>query len=514
MSLTRKPPRPRPSQLSCFSSQPSAQGLSPPGSDSRYGNSPPEHESSAQVNYSGSAGLNAACAELDQDPADGDDAYGGVMRSSDSFPDCQTYSDETICPRGKTYDWISESLKGNCLPLPTFHVSQEADLTVQNLNQPRFLDPSQDILAQWRLRRKMEEAQLAAIGSITYPDHHLKIVGNPKRVSALRGPLTVRSAFNTYTPQVTHFTQDRTVTCDTRNTGVQCDYIPPCARFIAETSSQMEFSKSLEDMFDETPQRRDIGTMTNGIRTQSVQTQCFPQRPEHRSMRVMVQPHTREFGSQANLGRDAVRIEVSAEPVGCTNRPHNSLIAAITDQKPELQRSLLFPFTASNPNDSESVPVTEIDSWHWPSTTTLHSDNDSPKSSAPHPPTEACSVVDGCCTCSGEISQVRSSQCEKNCGQNPTDATWLANDVHTNTLSIIGDSYLNSSIARYLEQSGDASESTLGWNEDPIVQDLLNRRSVCLQNMRQVVEEIHNLELRLLKNADKKRDENRSPCSV
>ncbi|KAF5398670.1 hypothetical protein PHET_07991, partial [Paragonimus heterotremus] len=268
------------------------------------------------------------------------------------------------------------------------------------------------------------------------------------------------------------------------------------------------------------------------VTTDDLSSVLTSRKPGQRSVRIMAVPCKRDVNVQTPCYGDCSALvdEVqSSEQPNLVNHksPHRTLtkatlstpvpplLAAVSQQKPELENTFLFPTSSDVIKDVDQF--TDTDSWQWPS-----SPSPSSVSKVGTPGPECLSRSDGpkvmdCFLFTDRTAEIFESATNKGDTQKvgQCDSTVHAvNAIKTSeaasmntpavgpsissSLADIANLHIDACIARYVRQSAESVPLDAHSLEDPITKELCWRRSKCLMKLKAVIKEIHTQELELL----------------
>ncbi|CAH8486546.1 unnamed protein product [Schistosoma curassoni] len=382
-------------------------------------------------------------------------------------------------------------------------------------------NPEDDILAQWRLRRRMEQARMeiskesyhrsndftqlaTSFSSITIPQYPQ--FPNQNKTSYNLPPL-FQSTFesNKTFPTKIHI----------KDTSVQCDIL----KNSSTNDSQIQTNQSVLNasfnclksinLFNES-NIHDVGTTTDGIISE------IGLKAKHKSIRVMVRPQSRNVKLQTPVNMIPSNIKNSSN-----NRPMNKNLCISVDKIFHQQHQQTTTMTMTNdttiadnntlvdynpripqflPVDiSESAQSIESDSWIWPATPpSIKSDKNSN-----HLITSTCDSHIGHAMDYQQHHTSHSS--EKISNQTFTHLPGPTSTEFTSSKSTFDkEVQIGLTIARYMEENlNNVEEPDERFPEDEILHDLRRRRTNCILKMRLVMEQIHEREAQLLNNSNK-----------
>ncbi|KAA0184426.1 hypothetical protein FBUS_04265 [Fasciolopsis buskii] len=321
---------------------------------------------------------------------------------------------------------------------------------------PLCLRPEDDILAQWRLRRKIELARSEtrqrtnnAYSNLPYSWREeapcQDFIRNMPTLTYSHLPITnSRPSWNVPSQNV--------------RPGTNCCH----EHFQRDMSVQTDSS-------DVSRSTKNVACETTGLvcrNPTNMHTKSTFARPTTRSVGFTVSPRLKHVCVQSSI-----KLEQHAHPL--ESGPHHKastcssaigapqgILNTILGTVPEPNKFRLLR-TDLNDAEGESVQTTEVDSWHWHSTPGTPDDSDlanltrlSPISRQAYPD---CARKSSPC----EVEPVRDA---------PASRQHCASFHET--------------ITRYLQETAPELVSSLSWLHDPIVKDLNKRRDQCLLKLR------------------------------
>ncbi|KAF8572245.1 hypothetical protein P879_00821 [Paragonimus westermani] len=520
--MVKKPPRPRQSQSPALKTRISAARSEVPVRDTSYGTDRIPPDSLVQPEFIESPKANRT---------DSVDDYQDLFYTTNIMTDVEEGLHKLDDDKVDVSKWIEETSKSENMfthpfLIPTSsHLQSDAAWRTHKPSLTSF-DPSLDILAQWRLRRKMEAAQWA-IGSNNQPTSNIYLDHSqpPFYRASLIGSCYLPNHFvrqglptgivpfdpGLFPPKNQ---QDKTLITEA---STQCDQAPLCISFPVYTQTD---EKNL--LCDRTV------VCDVAVTTDDFSSMLTSRKPGQRSVRIMAVPCKRDVSIQTpcHSGCSVLIDEVqSSEQPSLTNQksPHRTLakamlstpvpplLAVVSQQKPELENAFLFPASSDVTQDMDQF--TDTDSWQWPP-------SPSPLSASKvcTPGSECLSRSDGpkflFIDQTAEIVEnttnkddaQKVSQCDSTVHAASATKTSEAASANTpvgefsvsNSLADIANLHIDACIARYVRHSAESVPLDAQLLEDPITKELCWRRSKCLINLRAVIKEIHTRELELL----------------
>ncbi|CAH8437896.1 unnamed protein product [Schistosoma rodhaini] len=379
-------------------------------------------------------------------------------------------------------------------------------------------NPEDDILAQWRLRRRMEQARME-ISKESYPRSNEYIqLATPFSSITLpqysQFPDQNKTSYNLPSICQSTFESNKSfpIKIHIKDTYVQCDIL----KNSSTNDSQIQTNQSVLNasfnclksinLFNES-NIRDVGTATDGIISKT------GLEAKHKSIRVMVRPQSRNVKLQTPLNMISSNITN-----GSNNRPMNKNLCISVDKTSHQQHQQTTTMTMTNdttiadnntlvdynirvpqflPVDiSESAQSIESDSWIWPATPpSIRNDKNSN-----HLTTSTCDSYIG-----QEIDYQQhhtSRPSEKISNQTSTHLPGPTSTELTSSKSAFDkEVQIGLTIARYMEENLNNVEGPdQRFPEDEILHDLRRRRTNCILKMRLVMKQIHEREAQLLNN--------------
>ncbi|TGZ66053.1 hypothetical protein CRM22_005552 [Opisthorchis felineus] len=367
-----------------------------------------------------------------------------------------------------------------------------ADVT----DPPRAPDPSTDILAQWRLRRRIEAAQKTVDPSFQWGGLPVQMPHTGHQM-----PLPTNT---TVTPYLTG------TFSSPFHQSFCLPYQMPVARCTVGTQTTHTLHRtdqvnSVSQTDEPARSCRDVAILTVDVSKSTTDSATSPDKTEQRSVRIMVVPcrrdaqvqtssHCASNGIQPNLTRDTLEALNSVHHVHVTRKDelHSTPVLPHTsnDRRPEFHT--FFLDTVLDDGDSGSGwQVSSLPSTPSP----MPFVNPNPLASG-----DRTSAVD-CILCAETASRVAPQ------AGVPTHVPVVhINDKETVTptvefpLGALRDR-ISMSIIQYLEQTVNSASVLSKFPNDCLLRDLCHSRSDRLEQMRVVIKEIHARELELLDQA-------------
>ncbi|CAH8440864.1 unnamed protein product [Dicrocoelium dendriticum] len=358
---------------------------------------------------------------------------------------------------------------------------------------------SDDILAQWRLRRKMETARFTGLTFGHCLSHHPWLVPQPCApfwAYQTRPGGTPQSVF-----EQTHVSRDvscraephtfggHTVESFKANKATQCASVPKRTALTASTQTNDP------DLHGHLPTStlRDSSVMTDDPAAFSTDSRLPTLKLEQRSVRTMASPCLRD-------------VEVQTPVVCGRQQQPPSPVSPVGQAKPAFQRRSLFP---PLPDHSGSDHYTDADTWSWPP--------------SPSPSHLADGVGSLHTTVSRRDATVQTADPEiVECflqTNNANESTNIARAVpasgapcadHSSDREVCNEpkastpgphaTRMGSRIAQYLQQAAVTDPVNPQWLHDEVVQNLLRQRSECLHQLKCVIGAISEREMTIVEN--------------
>ncbi|KAK4473499.1 hypothetical protein MN116_002862 [Schistosoma mekongi] len=380
------------------------------------------------------------------------------------------------------------------------------------------LNPEDDILTQWRLRRRMEQAQLEVSKESFHKSNGYAQLTTPfpgRNLSQYRQffSQTKSLAYNTSPcglSTIDESTKSSSIKVYIKDTSIQCDLL----KHFQMDDSQVQTNHSVFNasfncckslnLYNKSTMH-EIGTMTD----KNISEACLKVR--HKSIRLMVRPQSRN-----------VRLQTPHNMILCNmTRPMSKNVCISVDKTQYHRREQQQATTTATLNNDASVtdnntlmnciphslPVDESfqsvdsDSWLWPTTppSSIKSDKNSNQ------------LI-------GNIFDSNHNAQERKCHQlhatgSPEETSsrslshllGLTTTEHTASKSTIDrEVQIGLTISRYMEENlNNVEQPDEKFLEDEILQDLRERRTKCLLKMKLVMKQIHERETQLLNNSNK-----------
>ncbi|CAH8440903.1 unnamed protein product [Dicrocoelium dendriticum] len=351
---------------------------------------------------------------------------------------------------------------------------------------------SDDILAQWRLRRKMETARFTGLTFGHCLSHHPWLVPQPCApfwAYQTRPGGTPQSVF-----EQTHVSRDvscraephtfggHTVESFKANKATQCASVPKRTALTASTQTNDP------DLHGHLPTStlRDSSVMTDDPAAFSTDSRLPTLKLEQRSVRTMASPCLRD-------------VEVQTPVVCGRQQQPPSPVSPVGQAKPAFQRRSLFP---PLPDHSGSDHYTDADTWSWPP--------------SPSPSHLADGVGSLHTTVSRRDATVQTADPEiVECFLQTNNANESTNigapcADHSSDREVCNEpkastpgphaTRMGSRIAQYLQQAAVTDPVNPQWLHDEVVQNLLRQRSECLHQLKCVIGAISEREMTIVEN--------------
>ncbi|KAF7252195.1 hypothetical protein EG68_09104 [Paragonimus skrjabini miyazakii] len=412
-------------------------------------------------------------------------------------------------------EWIKETSKAESMSTHPFLIPTSSHLqsdTAWRTHKPSLtsFDPSLDILAQWRLRRKMEAAQWAV--PVTHPatlSDKVSLTAAERFCATFQGQTGIVPVDPGLPPLMNQ--QDKAPTTEAFT---QCDQDHLCISFPVYTQTD---DKNL--LCDRTV------VCDVAVTTDDLSSVLTSRKPGQRSVRIMAVPCRRDVNVQtpcySSCSALVDEVHSSEQPILVNhNSPHRTLtkvtlstpvpplLAVVSQQKPELENTFLFPTSSDVTKDVDQF--TDTDSWQWPPSPSPSSvskvdtpgpeclsRNYGPKLTDRFLFTDRTAEIVESVTNKGDTQKV--SQCDSTVHAAKAFKTSEAESVNTpavglsisSSLADIANLHIDACIARYVRHSTESVPLDAHSSEDPITKELCWRRSKCLMKLNQVIELLH-----------------------
>ncbi|TPP61192.1 hypothetical protein FGIG_08458 [Fasciola gigantica] len=379
-------------------------------------------------------------------------------------------------------NWIEETSKLDPVgvyPLPSNRFTQLRNFEPRG-SPPLHIKPEDDILAQWRLRRKIEQAHSetrqrtsAAYGTLSYnwrePSSYHDCTRHAPPFTYSHRPITNQNRSCSIPSNVC----SRATCCPShfeRDMGVQTN---PCT---VSSATKDVACETTDLVCREHPIMHTRSTSTKFV-TRSVGLTASP-RVRHVCVQTSAHYEQHQRSSVSDSHELLSTAVAQCKSCTCSNAigAPKEILSSILGTVPEPEKIDSHQPTQLSDTGRESAQITETDSWQWQSTPRTPEPLDFASSTRLSPASGRAFLH---CARTFEDTPVQDApRCsERQCTS------------------------FHEAVSRYLQETAPQVTSSQYWLHDPIVKDLCERRDRCLLDIMSLMQKIHLQEIKLLENA-------------